>query len=776
MRAEKIREICIKAADDMLAYSRIFGASDSVVKVRGYTITPSGQIHMKLDSRIGDTSGMFLRVGDDVFSQDCFVFIYSDPRLKTAGIKFVQGRIETIFAGKPDLELISDMSFLLRSAREYFDAYGDMIGYPSVSPSFGESDYRFPEGTVPSDNQREAVRTILNSPMSYIWGAPGTGKTQMVLSTAIMAYMSKGARVAVVAPTNNALEQVIHGVVSAIRSDPGYSAAIDPEREIARVGTPTPSFLKSHPGMCERKAVEQAALSGRMDRDAVADVIDGRLLERAKPSIIRYLAHLKNGGSAMDSGDVSEALAELEGNTGLGDLVDSLVFGDIDGIEHNIDTARYDDLLEHYSGCSDDELRDILESTAEVTCAPSDPGTSRIVACTPQTFMSRFSPNGVSGSRNEFAVDHIFIDEAGYCSCLLALALLANRVPVTLLGDHKQLPPVCAVDDETLRGFIAREGFMRYGFLMSQSALFIESMLTETVNRVTDMFVSTADPVFTRTKRTDLTESHRFGPNLGTILDRYVYHNGVTGFGRIPLEIVCIDVACEPRDKRCNVPEAEAVRNYLESEHPEDFCILSPYRTQIDTIRKIVPEADERLMTVHKSQGREWDTVILSVQDGTGCNRDVPLRFTSSLTDTGLKVINTAVSRAKRRLVIVCDYAFWHIRSEELIGVLVSSPECRFMSFVEGDDGAVQSKTVNNAIGSLVAGDCIGNQQEAEHRKEARPRCRERRPREEGCSRRLLRCRETQAHGSPRQAESQQEVNILGPIGPFFIHLCQLFP
>ena len=73
-------------------------------------------------------------------------------------------------------------------------------------------------------------------------------------------------------------------------------------------------------------------------------------------------------------------------------------------------------------------------------------------------------------------------------------------------------------------------------------------------------------------------------------------------------------------------------------------------------------------MTVHGSQGREWDTVILSVADNGIASRDVPLRFTSSQTPIGMKVVNTAVSRAKRRLIVVCDRGFWTSRKDELIG------------------------------------------------------------------------------------------------------------
>jgi hypothetical protein len=67
--------------------------------------------------------------------------------------------------------------------------------------------------------------------------------------------------------------------------------------------------------------------------------------------------------------------------------------------------------------------------------------------------------------------------------------------------------------------------------------------------------------------------------------------------------------------------------------------------------------------------------VIISVSDNHTSNREVPLRFTSSLApNVGLKVMNTAVSRAKERLIIFCDYEFWAARAEkgDLLGMIVA--------------------------------------------------------------------------------------------------------
>ena len=298
---------------------------------------------------------------------------------------------------------------------------------------------------------------------------------------------------------------------------------------------------------------------------------------------------------------------------------------------------------------------------------------ARIIASTPHQFISRLRPRGSrEDGRPELYVDHIFLDEAGYCGLMQAASLFTNGVPVTFLGDHMQLPPVSQLDDEVLRSAALRGGRLRYGFLWSLSAIYCEQLLYNGPGSLVSSFVSGADPEFCETARGDLTQSHRFGTNLARVLDRFVYRNGLSGFPEGgDLSIECLDVVCDHRDGRENLPEALAIRQFLKEESPDasEIAILTPYSVQLALLkRKVGRKYRDSVMTVHGSQGREWDTVILSVADNGITSRDVPLRFTSSQTSIGMKVVNTAVSRAKRRLIVVCDRGFWTSRKDELIG------------------------------------------------------------------------------------------------------------
>jgi ATP-dependent exoDNAse (exonuclease V) alpha subunit len=73
-------------------------------------------------------------------------------------------------------------------------------------------------------------------------------------------------------------------------------------------------------------------------------------------------------------------------------------------------------------------------------------------------------------------------------------------------------------------------------------------------------------------------------------------------------------------------------------------------------------------MTIHGSQGQEFETVILS---------PVTLHYhlTNSKNPAALHALNVAVSRAKGRIVLVCDYAFWMKQKGQFLSALLRECE-----------------------------------------------------------------------------------------------------
>ena len=105
----------------------------------------------------------------------------------------------------------------------------------------------------PSADQARAIQGSLSEPFTYVWGAPGTGKTQFVLARSVLAYIRAGQRILVTAPTNNAVEQTLYGILPVLEE-----AGLDYNKLVIRLGTANVDFLSRYPGVCEDSGYSKA--------------------------------------------------------------------------------------------------------------------------------------------------------------------------------------------------------------------------------------------------------------------------------------------------------------------------------------------------------------------------------------------------------------------------------------------------------------------------------------------------------------------------------------
>ena len=120
------------------------------------------------------------------------------------------------------VKVISDLKFLVKRVQRWYMQYGDMLELPT-SVYFDESKGTSANDVDLSQQQEVAVKTALTTPFSYIWGAPGTGKTKRVLAQCIIRYMKKKEPIIIVAPTNNAIEQILRGILPILKEKSLYS-------------------------------------------------------------------------------------------------------------------------------------------------------------------------------------------------------------------------------------------------------------------------------------------------------------------------------------------------------------------------------------------------------------------------------------------------------------------------------------------------------------------------------------------------------------------------
>lgn len=596
-----------------------------------------------------------------------------------------------------DIQVFSDMKWLVSKTTDFLESYGNLIRFPPTPLAYTPSILL--SGMNISEEQKAAVTMAMAEPLSYVWGVPGSGKTQSVLATSIGECVRRGERVAVIAPTNLALEQVLRGLLKAFRNTPQFHDIIDPATDILRVGTPTSEFAAEFPDICEGSGVRTQLLSKIQLHEHIFTTLLERRYEKYR-SVCDECAEKAPGIGPDDVSGRKALMKEME------PILDAMKEDERyrlnanrvnqSNIAENVPRIRTliygHDRSEYldgdYKSRSDDSLSAWLtEIEGQIgSLRPRDRSSKlenfKVVAMTLSKFIISYGPEG-DDRRRGLDVDHVFVDEAGYCNCLQTLTLLTLNAPVTLLGDHMQLPPVCELNHDDLVEYIIEDGDDRFDYLWDLSALYVDHFFDDDLSIMKRMYVESEEPDFVRMAHSELRTTFRFGKNLAEALGRHVYPAGMFSASDDPLDVTVIRATIDAfpvgTDKilRKNTEEALAISAIVDSMElgGENFVILTPYHDQIKCLKEINAQLSDHVLTIHKSQGREWDTVIISVVDGHHNPDDKPPRFTSSQViegaRIGLKVINTALSRAKKRLIIVCDADYWADKRDELLGDIV---------------------------------------------------------------------------------------------------------
>lgn len=677
-----------------------------------------------------------------------------------------------------EIKFVSDLKFLIANVKKWYGSFGHFVHRPPA-PSLSEDEIYF--SGKESEHQKGAIKIALSKNISYIWGAPGTGKTQMVLAHCILSYIKKGKQVLVLAPTNNAIEQTLRSVIRALEEQ---GEDIDC---LYRLGTSSESFARQYGAICEkidqqtkiedlRRSVEMlkerlrradqakhalgayeqfvGALSSCEEHDSCHNTFleeqkttelqlkktseeifafrhtledirlrqkeiflrenslffkfkslftdkevillkqESEVLSARCSSAQARLVELENEKSAtthrcreLEERAKKEKEDAVQAYKTAREIAAPFFSGDV----FSLDDARLyferlvveaqavpvDDSLPEQIAQKESLLRQLADTVSQTIEG------KLVFAFTVDYFFAHYKSLAEVGISSAL-VSHVFLDEAAYCPLIKSGILFSLDSPVTLLGDHMQLPPVCEASDRATADPATKL------FLWDMSAIYFSEVFDD--DSSSSSLFERYRSLKSRTKKdvavlTSLSKENlsiaalpytfRFGHNLASLLDEFVYHTGFSGRTDFDTEITVIHAKkrTSETEPRANVGEAEAIKKYLLTNPPAQYAVMSPYKAQravlMNTLRGIVSPDD--ILTIHASQGREWDTVIVSVTDVAS-----PFLVNSSLPQ-GLHALNTAISRAKKNIVIVCDCDCWRERAEfQLIGRLVKNATCIF--------------------------------------------------------------------------------------------------
>ncbi|MDT0538867.1 AAA domain-containing protein [Croceitalea sp. P059] len=784
MTKEEIREICIDGSQAYYDHLDRNNKGVHVIRIRSIEKVKEDKLKLKITSKIFDQETLIfkcLATNEEWTIESVKIQVY-DRDTNTIVIKPNSSVFhKMVNASVNDWQIISDLKFLIQRVKEWYELNGKDLKLPDKASVLNtpKSDIYFEE-SVPSEEQINALKLIFNEPLSYIWGAPGTGKTQFVLSYAILHYLENNKKVTIVAPTNHALEQIYRGVIKMTDK-----AGIKREN-ILRLGGPSKKFADDYPEVCEIIGLENqlkqlndqiVIIENILGIDGIGKKIENinllktyfkeiednyeqasslyekekSLLEQKKlgASEARSLElkiqynneeqlRIKKKKTSLTYKFIS-VFSKVDLDAKINSLIDKqvelenlIVVGlnkrrtvdqkissntqskqeslkllkiavqkanvlsesiDIDLPEITLEsnfvflTEQLDEeiqILENnqpvYEALSMEyKTLDKLSLEAKYQKLKADKehlenySTEQrlknvsIVGATLDTYLYRFREEKLN-------TNHVFLDEAGYSNIIKAMTLFNQDIPVTFLGDHMQLPPVCEISKRDIQN---DENF-RPVMVWDQSAIYLEDLFAQDqLNTVVSNYLNGERAPFQNLKKTNLTGTFRFGKSLADVLQQYVYPEGFHSKLNTETEIIIYNVknAANNRGRgRLNLAEANAIVNLVKNNFsPEaSVAVLAPYSAQVRAISNELPayQQNNKVLTVHKSQGQEWDTVIYSVCD-IGNGRKPWFTDSQNAMSSGLNNINTAISRAKERLIMVCDEDEWvHYNGQLITGIL----------------------------------------------------------------------------------------------------------
>ena len=587
------------------------------------------------DRKIRNADGITIRIGSTVYEnsgEKIYYYVRSVDRRKLviSPMPELEEQLSLAADRKEKIFVEVDLTFLVRRVRDWYTERGGRVKLPSVMP---ECPYDAENPIALSSNQLNCVKKALSSPLSYIWGAPGTGKTKHVLAACVYSYIKAGKKVLLLAPTNTALEQSLSGLLLALSQD----GTFNPNGKVYRMGVASDSFGQSWPNICGRGAY--LFLRAEIMEELGNLQYENRVIERTLN--FRQGKGEAYGSDAYPGVESNELERKKQENTG---KINELM----------IETRKFED------------HKNIMAFFSRFS----------VIAATVDACIHWLPPDG------KFKPDHIFLDEAGYCSVIKGLTLTAFDCPITMLGDHMQLPPVFDCDDYKLMN----QPETRIVRLWQISTLYNEDVLFCNDRSRLCAGELVRRPRFDNTAVGALTETHRFGPSLANVLTG-IYQNNLRSMSANETRILFVNAPKPDAEKgtdeegnhrRTNHAEAKCIRAMVEHNlagYDYSLGIITPYKNQrrlIDgSIRRLLKkyerteDMEDDILTVHRSQGREWDVVLFSITDTWN-----EKYLTDSSRLEAKKLINTAVSRAKKLLVLVGDADSWLQHGGQLISDL----------------------------------------------------------------------------------------------------------
>ena len=231
----------------------------------------------------------------------------------------------------------------------------------------------------------------------------------------------------------------------------------------------------------------------------------------------------------------------------------------------------------------------------------------------------------------DMVFDYVIMDEASQVDIKTGALALSCAMNAVIVGDDKQLPNVVSQEEA-----------------LALQAIQLTYKVDDRYNEITHSFLQSCVEVFKDIPVTLLREHYRCHPKIIEFCNQHFYNgelvamtddNGEDNVLQVVQTVEGNHARGHFNQREIDVIVQEVLPQYADS---GSIGIITPYRQQADEINKALGK--DIASTVHKYQGRECDTIIMSMVDNN------PTEFSD---DSNL--LNVAISRAKTHLCVVTN-------------------------------------------------------------------------------------------------------------------------
>lgn len=591
------------------------------------------------------------------------------------------------------------------------------LGPPLTTGSLAPASIVLPKSA--NSAQRRVVHSAMAMPLTVATGPPGTGKSQLIVD-AVATAVAAGQTVLVSSTNKRAVDEVVERLReqqlgSIIRT--GRNAQDEERRDVA-------SFRNVRTPFSGRDA--RARLADETEADARVRVQMRRIVEVEHELHVltsEYRAARSRLGAPEQWSEPRDipasrarrlAAARLFGRWRRSRLLGSAGLPDSDGAAQcaalgdilELAQERRDLVQERNRLPDDDSLWALLDSSAErlassshdvlaATIAENAPhaGTlvdellaaqggrdwsarSRLMEAAPAWAVN------VQSARSAFWVrpgmfDLVILDEAGQMPIAHALPMLFRARRALIVGDPMQLPPVRTVPSRRINWLQERHAI---------DPVAMENLRLDPRHHSTFHVAARAAG-----GSHGLTEHFRCHPDIAEFVNRRFYGSALTVLTSVDDEEPAMKwiEARGPAQRQGrswrNDAERDRIRELIAEIRSRDthvsIGVISPFAAQAGALEKMIGERGEprellHAGSVHRFQGGERDVIVLS------------LVRPSPWLDREMRLWNVAITRARRRLIIVGDPDQWRERAGVGADLLRSAG---FSDHVERDDAGTDA-------------------------------------------------------------------------------------